>query len=396
MIRHQLPVFSPLPLRALIGSALSRTQGAGSALRDALRQGFGVEDALLCGSGTQALQLALQASRGAGRSRGEVVALPAFACYDLASAAIGADVQVGFYDIDPDTLLPDMDSLTRVLAREPAAVVIAPLFGYQPDWDAIRSLARRHDVGLIEDAAQSFGALWKGEPSGGIGDLSVLSFGRGKGWTAVEGGALLGPERELVSLSESVALGRPGAKAASRILLQGFAQWALGRPLFYGLPSAVPGLELGETVYHAPVAPSFASPLSARLALQTLEISRREATARRARAREMVARIEAERNGGIRVPAAHGRSEPGNLRLPLLASPAARRHLLARGRVLGVMPSYPRPLPELPSLKPHIAEEATFPGARALAERLVTLPTHSLLTESDMSRIVQLVRATDG
>ena len=393
MIRRQLPVFSPLPLGALLRSSFAR--GAETRLGAAIRERFSTEDVLLCGSGTQALQLAIQAVC-ASNPRGDVVALPAFACYDLASAAIGADVKVVFYDIDPETLLPRTESLVRALGRGPAAVVIAPLFGYQPDWDELRSLTAKHGVVLIEDAAQSFGAAWRGRFAGGLGDLSILSFGRGKGWTAVEGGALLGPSSVLESLRQVAHLEHAAPGSAARTLFKGVAQWGLGRPTLYGIPSAVPGLELGETVYHPPVTPRALSRRSARLALETLELSTREAESRRHRAQAMVDFVRETRSGQLRVPPAHGSSEPGYLRLPMLATAGPRRLLLERGRALGIMPGYPVALPELPPLISHVADESTHAGANALVERLVTLPTHSMLTGGDMSRILALLRAADG
>ncbi len=108
------------------------------------------------------------------------MALPAFTCYDIASAAVGAGVRVALYDVDPDTLGPDPASLERVLAAGAGAVVAGPLYGVPLEWDALRALADRHGALLIEDAAQGHGASWRGRPLGSLGDLSVLSFGRGK------------------------------------------------------------------------------------------------------------------------------------------------------------------------------------------------------------------------
>jgi dTDP-4-amino-4,6-dideoxygalactose transaminase len=144
------------------------------------------------------------------------------------------------------------------------------------------------------------------------------------------------------------------------------------------------------------VAPRTLGPRSARLALETLGVSEREADARRARARAMARWVEAQGSADLRVPRVQDGSEPGGLRLPVSASPEVRGRLLERGRAVGIMPGYPLPLPELPPLKPHIAESRCFPGAEALAERLVTLPTHSLLRDSDMSLIAVLLRDADG
>ena len=395
MIRRQLPAFSPLPLGALIRSMGPSRGRAEAVLRRTIRARFAVEDVLLCGSGTQALQLALEVARNRTHRDNDLVALPAFTCYDVASAAIGAKVRVVFYDVDPESLAPDLESLAQALQRGPAAVVIAPLYGYQPDWDTLRALTTQHDVMLVEDAAQSFGARWRGRSVGGLGDLSILSFGRGKGWTAVSGGALLGPGRDLAPLSAALPPPTSTVLGVAGTLFRGLLQWGLGRPVLYGVPSMMPGLSLGETVFHPPVAPCALGPGSVCLALETAEAAELEAEARRARAEALTDRLNREAATGFRVPQPDSRSEAGSLRLPVLAPRQARTRVLAEGRPLGIMPSYPRPLPELRELESRITGEGPYPGAEALAETLVTVPTHSLVSRRDIDRIVALLRCED-
>ena len=73
---------------------------------------YDADDALLVDSGTHALELAIRlAVHLSGESA--VVALPAYSCYDIATAAVGADVRVTLYDVDPVSLAPDLDSLAR-------------------------------------------------------------------------------------------------------------------------------------------------------------------------------------------------------------------------------------------------------------------------------------------
>src|SRR5690625_7841010 len=83
---------------------------------------------VLTGSGTDALQRAIVcACQRIGR--GAVAAIPAYGCYDIATAAIGAEVRFFLYDIDPVTLGPDLDSLGSAIAAGASAVVVAPLYG---------------------------------------------------------------------------------------------------------------------------------------------------------------------------------------------------------------------------------------------------------------------------
>ncbi|MET0399208.1 MAG: DegT/DnrJ/EryC1/StrS family aminotransferase, partial [Longimicrobiaceae bacterium] len=191
-LRHQLAVYSPVSLRAggrAAGDALLRGADPRAPLLAELLRDYAAGSGALCGSGTQALQLALVEAR---RRGGDApVALPAFSCYDVAAAAVGAGVRVALYDVDPGTLAPDPESLERVLAAGARTVVAGPLYGVPLEWDTLRGAAGRHGALLVEDAAQGHGASWHGRPLGSLGDLSVLSFGRGKGWTGGRGGALL-------------------------------------------------------------------------------------------------------------------------------------------------------------------------------------------------------------
>ena len=188
--------------------------------------------------------------RCARRTRaGGVVALPAYACVDIGAAAIHAQLRVRLYDVDPDTLSADLDSVARVLdAGADTIVVVAPLRlsgGCPRNQPRLRPT---HGARVIEDAAQGAWGSLLGTRLGSFGPLSVLSFGRGKGMTGGGGGALL-------AIGDSGADASPRAKIAPpasslRTLVVSTAQWALGRPALYALPSAIPALHLGETIYH--------------------------------------------------------------------------------------------------------------------------------------------------
>ena len=217
-----------------------------------LRREYSADEVLLCGSGTQGLQLAIQCARDE-IGRQVAVALPAFSCFDVASAAIGAGGPVILYDLDPPSLSPDLESLDRALAAGARIVVVAPLYGVPVDWDAVEDLASTYGAMLIEDAAQGHGATHRRRPLGSLGEISTLSFGRGKGWTGGSGGAVL--FRRGRRAARTVGLSGSGAGSSLKTAMVLAAQWALGRPSVYGLPRRLP-LELGETVYHEPRAPN--------------------------------------------------------------------------------------------------------------------------------------------
>ncbi len=386
-LRHQLPVYSPLPAEALARSlAAGAARSAPAALRAELAEHYEADTVVLCGSGTQALQLALAAA-GA-----EEVALPAFTCYEVASAAVGAGVRVRLYDLDPETLAPDPGSLAAALRAGATVVVVAPLYGVPVPWSEVESLAAAHGALLVEDAAQGHGASWRGKPLGAVGEVSVVSFGRGKGWTGAAGGALLlrRSGTRLVAHPEVARVARTAAPGAARPTLVAAAQWVVGRPSVYRLPLMLPGLGLGETRYHPPREPVGMPRRAAALARATRAESEAEAARRRELAAELLAGVEGRPDAlRIRLPAG---AVGGYLRLPVrLPRGMASFESPERALRLGVGRSYPSTLAEVPALLPRLLGGAAVPGARQLVRELVTLPTHSRVSREERAELLRLL-----
>jgi dTDP-4-amino-4,6-dideoxygalactose transaminase len=385
-IRHQLAVYSPIPVGAPlrgVAAALRLAADPRPALIDVLQRELDATSVVLVGSGTQALQIAI--THAVRRAGGETaVALPAFSCFDVASAAIGANVSTALYDLDPDTLGPDLASFERVLSSGARVAVVAPLYGMPVDWSALEALALKYGTILIEDAAQGHGATWHGRPLGALAEISTLSFGRGKGWTGGGGGAVLFRRG---GLSESDV---PDASqmTEARTLAGLVAQWTLGRPSVYGIPHSIPALGLGETTFHPPVTPVLMPRGAAAAALEAGHASREEAARRRANARWFLDRML--QRDWIRSIRPTPDAESGYLRLPTrIARGLGALESPARARALGVAPSYPRTLAELaPRLT---GPERHWPGADELARDLVTLPTHSRLTAVERDEIVRML-----
>ncbi len=95
-----------------------------------------------------------------------------------------ADVDPATYNVTAATIAPRITSRTR-------AIVVTHLFGNPCDMGPILDLARAHELPVIEDAAQSFGALWNGKPVGTIGDIGAFSLQQGKHMTTGEGGIVV-------------------------------------------------------------------------------------------------------------------------------------------------------------------------------------------------------------
>lgn len=393
-LRSQLPGSSPLPGGALVGGlarTLLRSGDPFEELRAMLQQRFAGE-AILLGSGTQALQAALQAATAIPEVGDAPVAVPAFSCYDLVSACVGARVSVEFYDIDPTTLSPDWDSLDEALDRGARVVLAGNLYGLPLNWDALRSRVDAAGGVLIEDAAQGVGSRWGDRLGGTFGDATVLSFGRGKGWTGGGGGALMLRDPRLI---RELAR-RPEAGAGSwgaRPFAGSLAQWALGRPSLYGLPRAVPGLALGETVYKPPSPVGPMSLVSAALVLATAQAAATEVEIRRERAERWRRTLPA---GPWHFPSVPVGGASAYLRFPVVAADdSIRRRLLINLDRFGAASGYPRALNELEVSKGIVAagRQRDLQGARTLASTLLTLPTHSRVADRDHREALAVFQA---
>lgn len=387
--RRQLPVASPISATAL-GRSFFDTLRAGVKGRDRIQararelveSKFASRRAVLTDSGTSALVLALRFAA----PYGGVVGFPGYACVDLAAAARFVGIRVRLYDIDPATLSPDLDSVRRMLQRGVDAIVVAHLFGYAADVLSVRELAHAQGVTVIEDAAQGAGGSLCGRRLGSLGELSVVSFGRGKGLCASGGGALL-TSREIDADRWPATLGeleRPATERGWSGLVKGAIQWALGRPSVYALPSMLPWLHLGEMVYHPaseprpmPVASSSLIPSAFALEESDLEVRRLNAAALDALTVKapLVDRV---------IPIVD--SVPGYLRYPVRDLSGRR----GTRPVLGVIKPYPRTLAEQHELRPVLVEgEPATTGASALRSSLFTLPTHGYVDKADLAGVAE-------
>lgn len=384
--RRQPPAYSPLNASAVLAGW--SPGDVRPELRNLLAGRYGSAEVVLTQSGTTALSLALRAA--VSRRPGLPCVLPAYGCYDLASAAIGAGVSVRLYDLDPRTLGPDEESLRRALEGGAAALVAVHLYGVPAPLREMQVAAERAGALLIEDAAQGAGGSDGDAPLGASGALGILSFGRGKGMTGGGGGALLVREAQLAEQVMDPGPA-PGVGLLSSLLFASkvTAQWALGRPSLYRLPTAIPGLSLGETLYHPPEAPGALTRAAARILMRTIPLSDGEAAVRRRNAERLMQAMRGSTSFHA-VEVTPG-SRPGWLRLPMLAA-AAGGDVSARWASQGAQLGYPLPLSRLPQLADRIERRALAPGADLLARHLVTFPTHSLLTEDDLRQLEAILK----
>ena len=153
-----------------------------------LEERLGSRKALLTHSCTAALEMAAILT---GVGPGDEVIMPSYTFVSTANAFALRGAKVVFVDIRPDTC--NIDETVREAAITPRsrAIVVVHYAGVSCEMDAILDIARRHNLFVVEDAAQAIESKYKGRPVGSMGDLAALSFHETKNIIAGEGGALL-------------------------------------------------------------------------------------------------------------------------------------------------------------------------------------------------------------
>lgn len=133
----------------------------------------GVKHAIGVASGTDALHLAVRAlDIGAG----DEVITPSFTFIATAESIAYVGAIPVFVDIEPDTFNIDVSKIEAAITDRTKAIMPVHLFGQPADMDEILSLAQKHNLRIIEDCAQSFGAEYKGKMTGAMGDAGCFSF----------------------------------------------------------------------------------------------------------------------------------------------------------------------------------------------------------------------------
>ena len=144
-------------------------------------------------NGTAALRCALAAL---GVGHGDEVIVPAFTFIATVNAVVAAGAVPVFAEVD-DTLGLDPADLERHINERTAAVIVVHLENVAADLDALLPIAGRHDIAVIEDTAQAFGATYHGRPLGTFGALGAYSLQQDKNITAGEGGFVVTDDEHL-------------------------------------------------------------------------------------------------------------------------------------------------------------------------------------------------------
>ena len=153
----------------------------------------GTRYAVAMSTGTAAIHMAL---RYMGVGEGDIVFCSALTFAATCNPIIYQNATPVFIDSEPESWNMSPIALERAFAKypNPKAVIAVNLYGQSADMEAIKAICDKHGVPIIEDAAESLGATYKGRMSGSIGDFSIFSFNGNKIITTSGGGMLMCPD----------------------------------------------------------------------------------------------------------------------------------------------------------------------------------------------------------
>ncbi len=314
-------------------------------------------------SGTDALQIAMMAE---GIGRGDAVFLPAFTYTATAEVPLLLGATPVFVDVDPHTFQIDLAGLEARIADvkrggvlRPRAVVGVDLFGQPADWEGIRAIAAREGLYTLDDCAQSFGAALKGERLGRAADATATSFFPSKPLGAYgDGGALFTESAERAALFRSL-----------RTHGEGTTRYEVMR---IGMNGRLDTMQ--------------AAVLLAKLEVFEGEIARRE---------EIAGIYDKALADVLKVPSRVAQSVSAwAVYSVLLRDEAEREKAKAALQAAGIGHAvyYPRALHQQPAYA-SCHDGAPLPVAEGLGRRILALPIHPDLSDSQAARVAAVLRA---
>ena len=135
---------------------------------------------------------------------GDEVIMPSFTFVSTADAFVLRGAKVVFVDIRPDTMNIDEQKIEAAITEKTKAIVPVHYAGVSCEMDTIMDIARRHNLWVVEDAAQGVMSKYKGKALGTIGDFGCFSFHETKNYSMGEGGALLIKNQDMIEPAEII------------------------------------------------------------------------------------------------------------------------------------------------------------------------------------------------
>jgi len=184
-------------------------------LQSQIVQYLGIGNALLCASGSLALEIAL---RACDVHAGDEVVLPSFCCTSVVPPIVAVGAMPVLADVGAELNLT-AETVAHALTQKTRAVIVPHLFGNPAEIDRIVELVSSRNIRVIDDAAQALGATIEGRPVGSFGDAGVLSFGAEKICSGIGGGAAVARGDQIAAKFSLTAVSEPLTLTALKQLL---------------------------------------------------------------------------------------------------------------------------------------------------------------------------------
>ena len=322
-------------------------------------------------SGTCTMEIALRIAGVGSQPDDEVITTP-LTWVSTANIVLDVGAKPVFADIDPVTRNIDLDRVEAAVGGNTRAVIPVDLCGLPVDRTRLYEIAGRHDLRVIEDAAQSFGSNWDGKPIGSTGDFVSFSFHANKNVTTIEGGCLvLNDEAE--------------AKLAEQYRLQGVMR------------SGVDGMDVERVggKYNL-------TDVAARVGLGQLPHLQAFTTRRRALARHYFDGLDAAFLADIdcRLPVAEFTQGNWHMFQVILPEAHLAKRSMTRADVMtalqqrGIGTGVHYPALHLFSLYRRLGwRDGDFPHAEYAGRNTLTLPLFPTMTEADVERVVDALQS---
>lgn len=172
-------------------------------LEEKLASYVGAKHCITCANGTDALQIAQMAF---GIGPGDEVITPGFTYIATAETVALLGAKPVYVDVNPKTYNLDVEKLEAAITPRTKAIIPVSLYGQCADFDAINAIAEKYSIPVIEDAAQSFGATYKGRKSCNLSTVACTSFFPSKPLGCYgDGGAIFTNDDELAKVIRQIA-----------------------------------------------------------------------------------------------------------------------------------------------------------------------------------------------
>jgi dTDP-4-amino-4,6-dideoxygalactose transaminase len=348
-----------------------------------LKAYFNVRYVFMVSSGRAALTLILLALKSLSPKR--QVLIPAYTCFSVPSAIIKAGLEMALCDIDPITFDFDRQCLEKAISEDTLCVIPSHLFGIPSDMDFIAGLCKERGVFIVEDAAQAMGGTYKGKKLGALGDVGLFSLSRGKNITCGSGGIIVTNSEKIAEKLDYYYSRLPDqpVRSAMKNFLKVILMCIFIRPSLYWFPAGLTFLGLGKTVSTTDFPIYKLNGLSAGLLRSWKDRLERSNQVRRETAKQFIEKLDLQHLPTASVP---------YLRLPVLVNSMEMKNRLysfSLERGLGVSRMYSCAIDEMSEFS-GVFEGKIFPTARLVAERLLTIPTHPLLSDKDKILLYEL------